>query len=194
MPAALLRRYRNSLGQLFRFGLVGGLGVLVNMVALIVARRSLPLVFASSEPTNVFYDLPLTDFNVRWYHVMVFLAFLVANLFNFQLNRWWTFRSTRHSGWFAEYWPFLLVGLGALAIGQLIVTSLLHPGSPIALPTDILDSSSGLRTPLYWANLIMICATVPISFLLNKFWTFRSVRRATELHSVDDVMETVKGG
>ena len=56
-------------------------------------------------------DLPSTSFNIRWYHVMSMVAFMVANLFNFQLNRWWTFGSHRHSGWWREYWPFLTVGL-----------------------------------------------------------------------------------
>ena len=48
--------------------------------------------------------------------------------------------------------------------------------SPLGLPTSLLDGSSGFRSRIYWANLIMIVFTIPVSFLLNKFWTFRAVR------------------
>ena len=34
-----------------------------------------------------------SDYSLRWYHVYSTVAFLVANLCNFQLNRTWTFRS-----------------------------------------------------------------------------------------------------
>ena len=61
-------------------------------------------------------DLPFTDFNIRWYHVFSTIAFLVANLWNFQLNRLWTFRSAAHASWIREYLPFLAVGL----LGQLV--------------------------------------------------------------------------
>ena len=57
------------------------------------------------------FGIPLTAFHVRWYHGYSTVAFLVANLWNFQLNRMWTFRSTHHARWWKEYWPFLAVGL-----------------------------------------------------------------------------------
>ncbi|RMB59800.1 GtrA family protein [Tessaracoccus antarcticus] len=181
-------RYRNSIGQLFRFGVVGGLGVLVNTIALITATKLFPLVWPGAgipEGEGVWWPIAGTAFNVRWYHVMASVAFMVANVFNFQLNRWWTFKSNRASGWFREYWPFLTVGLAALAIGQLVFTALMNQGSPVALPTDILDGSSGFRSRIYWANLIMIVCTIPISFLLNKFWTFRAVREVRESEELD---------
>lgn len=104
------------------------------------------------------------------------VSFLVANLWNFQLNRHFTFRSSKHSGWWREYAPFLAVGLVAQLIGLGLATLLMHPGSPISLPSTVLDNSTGLRTKLYWANLIVIAVTVPLSFVLNKLWTFSSVR------------------
>ena len=39
-----------------------------------------------------------------------------------QLNRLWTFRSAKHSGWFREYFPFLTVGILGQAIGLMILT------------------------------------------------------------------------
>jgi len=124
----------------------------------------------------VAWDLPLTDFNIRWYHVYATIAFLVANLWNFQLNRWWTFRSAKHAGWFREYLPFLAVGLLGLLANLAILTVLLKQGSPLALPQSVFNDSSGLRNRFYWAQLIAIGIVTPLSFVLNKIWTFSAVR------------------
>lgn len=173
----LRARFGNSARQFVRFGIVGGSGVLVNFAVLWLLRKVFPLIWASAgDDYNVFFSIPATDFNIRWYMVYVAISFLLANLWNFQLNRWWSFKSHKHAGWWAEYWPFLAVGLVCLAIGQLIVYALMHHGSPVALSTTVFDDSTGFRTRIYWANLIMIIVTIPVSFLLNKFWTFRAIR------------------
>jgi putative flippase GtrA len=129
-----------------------------------------------ADENGIFYDLPLTDFNVRWYHAYSTIAFLVANLWNFQLNRLWTFRSAKHAGWFREYFPFLTVGILAQIVGLGILTLLMHPGSIFSLPSTIFDDSTGFRTRFYWAQLITIAIVTPISFILNKLWTFSAVR------------------
>lgn len=166
----LFVRQRHNWLLLFRFGVVGASGVIVNLLALNVAK------WIGPSYGGVWIDLPLTDFNVRWYHVYVTFAFFVANLWNFQLNRSWTFKSGRHAGWWSEYVPFMLVGLIALALNLAIVTVLMHEYSPLALPTDVFDDSSALRDRLTWANLIAIAIVTPASFVFNKIWTFSSVR------------------
>ncbi len=140
------------------------------MVTIIVCNKLGP------GPHGVFLDLPGTDFNVRWYHVYATIAFLVANLWNFQLNRWWTFRSAQHASWIREYLPFLAVGAIGLAVNLGILTALLHPMSPVALSEQVFDDSTGFRTRLYWAQLIAIAIVTPLSFIANKLWTFASVR------------------
>lgn len=167
----LFVRHRHNWVLLIRFGLVGASGVLVNMLTLILVKRLGP------HFDDALLAIPATDFNVRWYHVYSTIAFLVANLWNFQLNRTWTFRSGRHARWWREYWPFLAVGLLGQVIGLGLLTLLMHQGSWFALPTSVLDDSSGLRTRLYWAQLIVICVVTPLSFVLNKVWTFAAVRR-----------------
>jgi putative flippase GtrA len=166
---SLSRTRRNAL-QFVRFALVGGTGVVVNLLALVIVNRLGP------QPELALFGLRPTAFHVRWYHLYSTAAFLVANLWNFQLNRSWTFRSSRHSRWFKEYWPFLTVGMLGQAIGLVLLTLLMHHGSPIALPTDPLDDTTGLRTRLYWAQLIVIVVVTPLSFVLNKLWTFAAVR------------------
>ena len=168
--AALLTRHRRNLGLLARFGVVGASGVVVNMLTLIALHKLGP----SFDDAVV--GLAGSDFNLRWYHVYSTLAFLVANLSNFQLNRSWTFQSSRHTLWWKEYWPFLVVGLGGQAVGLALLTLLIHPHSPLSLPTDVFDDSSGLRNRLYWSQLIVITLVTPLSFVLNKVWTFAAVR------------------
>jgi len=165
----VLVRHRSNWVLLGRFGLVGGSGVLVNMFVLFVVKKMGPF------HNSVLADLPGTSYNIRWYHLYFTVAFLVANLYNFQLNRTWTFRSSKHASWLREYWPFLCVGLAAFAVGLTLATLLIHPNTPLSLPAA-LDDSSGLRDRSYWANLIQIAVTVPLAFTLNKLWTFSSVR------------------
>jgi putative flippase GtrA len=164
------RRHARDVLQFGRFALVGGTGVAVNLAVLVLVKRLGP------QPEEAILALSPTAFHVRWYHLYSTVAFLVANLWNFQLNRWWTFRSAKHSTWWREYWPFLTVGMLGQAVGLVLLTLLMHRGSPLALPTGLLDDSSGFRTRLYWAQLIVIVVVTPLSFVLNKLWTFAAVR------------------
>ena len=166
----VLVRHGQNWIQLFRFALVGGSGVVVNLFVAIMCKKIGP------DENSIFFDLPLTDFNVRWYHVYSTIAFVVANLWNFQLNRLWTFRSAKHAGWFKEYFPFLTVGILGQIVGLGILTLLMHPNSIFSLSTTFFDNSTGFRTRFYWAQLITIAIVTPLSFLLNKFWTFSAVR------------------
>ena len=166
----VLVRHRRNFILLARFAVVGLSGVVVNMLVLIVAYKLGP----AHEKALV--GLPFSDFNIRWYHVWSTIAFLVANLWNFQLNRSWAFQTAQHSSWGREYWPFLAVGALGQAVGLLLLTALMHPGSPIALSASVFDDSTGFRTRLYWAQLIVIGLVTPLSFVLNKVWTFNAVR------------------
>ena len=163
-------RHRRNVGLLFRFGVVGATGVMVNMLTLILLRRVGP------HFDDAVVGLLGTEYNVRWYHVYSTVAFLVANLWNFQLNRTWTFRSAGHAPWWREYWPFLAVGAAGQAVGLALLTLLMHPDSPISLPREVFDDSTGLRNRLYWSQLIVIAVVTPLSFVLNKVWTFAAVR------------------
>jgi putative flippase GtrA len=52
----------------------------------------------------------------------------------------------------------------------------MHPNSIFSLSSTFFDNSTGFRTRFYWAQLITIAIITPLSFLLNKFWTFSAVR------------------
>lgn len=166
----LLDRHRHNLILLAKFAVVGAMGVFVNMGVLILLRKVGP------HFDDAVFALGSTGFHLRWYHVFSTVAFLVANLCNFQFNRHWTFRSAAHTAWWREYWPFLAVGLVGQVIALALLTLLMHPHSALSLPSELLDNSTGLRTRLYWAQLIVIVVTTPLTFVLNKLWTFASVR------------------
>lgn len=151
------------------------------MVVAVICNKVGPLDTGAALP------LPFTDFNVRWYHVYAMVAFVVANLWNFQLNRWWTFKSHKEAGWFREYLPFLAVGLMGQAVSFIVLTLLMHTGSPVHLPRSFFDGSTGFRTPFYWAQLISILVAVPVTFIVNKLWTFRAVRSGFVRSRADEV-------
>ncbi|GAB3074457.1 hypothetical protein GCM10027053_45290 [Intrasporangium mesophilum] len=166
----LFVRHRHNWVLLARFAAVGLSGVLVNMLTLIVLKKLGP------DLRDAIVGIPGTDFNVRWYHVYSTIAFLVANLWNFQLNRSWTFRTSHRAPWLREYLPFLAVGMLGQVVGLVLLTLLMHPNSALHLPESVFDNSTGFRTRLYWAQLIVIAVVTPVSFVLNKLWTFAAVR------------------
>lgn len=165
---------QRNLWQFLKFGLVGGSGVIVNNVIFIICSK-IGAGF-SVFPTSPFVNLFGSQFHVRWIHVFMTVAFLVANLWNFQLNRMWTFRASQRRGWFREFASFLATGILAFCVSLAVATLLINPTSPLHLPEHIFDGSSGLRTASYWANLIATLVSMPINFVVNKIWTFRSAK------------------
>ncbi|TDT33008.1 putative flippase GtrA [Naumannella halotolerans] len=181
-------RHRHNWIQLFRFGLVGGSGVIVNNIVFVLASKIL-----GHRNDDIVFGIPFTEFNLRWQLVFSIIAFIVANLWNFQLNRTWTFNSAKHARWFKEYWPFMAVGFGAQIVTMLIETLFINPTSPLyqLLPPTIFTGESGFTNRFYWAHLIAIIITVPITFVLNKLWTFSAVRRKPDSAPVPMVAPVV---
>jgi putative flippase GtrA len=99
-----MRRPANWL-QLVRFGLVGGVGFIVNLA-----------VYA------LFVHPLSTD-----YHVAAVAAWLVAVLNNFVLNRHWTFDARDGVARFQAI-RFLMVSLVAFGVSLLILTALVEGG------------------------------------------------------------------
>ncbi len=168
------QRYRHVLRQFIKFGLVGGAGVAVNMTATVVLNK---LHGGTKHAQDILFPIPATDFNFRYTSLVWICAFLVANLFNFQLNRSWTFHGTSKAPWWDEFWPFLAVGSTAAFIGMFIKIGFGNENSLIYLRSPWFHEDAGLQSREYWAQLLTILITMPINFLANKLWTFRHVRR-----------------
>lgn len=172
MPSTAVR-IKAGAREFLRFGIVGGSGVVVNLAVFYVAKKSIDLGLGIHE-ADVFFNLFGTRFNVRWYHMLSTLAFVVANVWNYQLNRSWTFRDVPKRSWLSGFLPFLATGVLAFVVSLTCMTLLMNPTSPIALPDNVFDDSSGLRTKSYWAQAISTLVAMPVNFVVNKFWAFRA--------------------
>lgn len=166
-------RHGRNIRQFVKFGLVGGSGVVVNMLVAIIAHK---MHGGTSQAREVMFPIPFTTKSFRYLHLVWIGSFLVANLWNFQLNRTWTFRSARHAPWLREFIPFLIVGSAAAGAGLFIISALTHPDSVFYLRDGWFTEDVGLRSRFYWAQLITIVLTTPVNFIVNKLWTFRSAR------------------
>ncbi|TNM00588.1 GtrA family protein [Corynebacterium tapiri] len=169
--------------QFIMFGVVGGSGTIVNLAVVYLSKKIAEHGWGILEH-DVFSNLFGTQFNIRWYHVFMVIAFLVANTWNYQLNRMWTFRGVPKRSWLRGFLPFLASGLVSLAVSQIVATLLMNPTSPLALPA-YLDDSSGLRTRFYWAAAISIVVAMPVNFMINKLWAFRKPKTAAIVDMVE---------
>ncbi|GAA1372110.1 GtrA family protein [Luteococcus sanguinis] len=164
-------RSRRHLRQFLKFGIVGGSGVVVNMVVAFIMTK---LHGGTSHDNDPVWFITARH-ALRYTHLVWLGAFVVANFWNFQLNRSWTFKRTHRRGWWAEFWPFFAVGSVAAMAGLVIKTWLTNPTSPVYLPSSVFNDDQGLRARAYWSQLITIVITLPINFVVNKLWTFRAV-------------------
>ena len=129
-----MRRPANWL-QLVRFGLVGGIGFAVNLAvyALCVHTAGLD------------------------YHVAAVVAWLVAVMNNFVLNRRWTF-DARDGRMHFQAMRFLVVSLVAFGVSLLLLTLFVEVAGIAKVP----------------AQALAVATSMPLNFLGNKLWSFRS--------------------
>ena len=166
-------RFVSNFGQFLKFGIVGGSGTAVNLITSVLAKKWGWACF-EAMPNDPLVNLFGTQFHLRWFMLYSTIAFLVANTWNYQLNRMWTFKSVTKVSWLRGFFPFLITGFGAYLVTLAVQYLLMNPTSPLQLPPHIFDDSTGFRTMYYWANAISIVVATPINFVLNKLWTFRS--------------------
>ena len=166
------QRGRRHLRQFIKFGVVGGSGVVVNMIVTFIMTR---MHGGTIHDNDILFRL-FGDYAFRWTILVWILAFIVANFWNFQLNRSWTFKRDVQRSYWKEFWPFFAVGAVAAAVGIFIKMGLTNPTSAIYLPSPMFNDHQGLRARAYWSQLITIVVTLPINFVVNKLWTFRAVK------------------
>ena len=167
------RRYAHVGRQFVKFGLVGGAGVVVNMLVAIVMNRANG---GTVNAQNILFTIPGTPFNFRFTTLVWIVALLFANLLSFQLNRRCPFRHGQKAPWLQEFLPFLAVGSAAALACIFMKIGFTNPTSPFYLPEPWFHENAGLQSREYWAQLFTIVITMPINFLVNKLWTFRHVR------------------
>lgn len=165
-------RLKKNFREFIKFGIVGGSGVLVNFLVFYLASKALLHGFGLGAD-DVVTQIGSTRWNVRWYHLLSSLAFLLANTWNYHLNRNWTFGGMEKRSWLRGFFPFLATGLVAFVVSLTCMTLLMNPATPFGLPDHVFDGSSGLRTKSYWAQAISTLIAMPVNFVINKLWTFK---------------------
>jgi putative flippase GtrA len=120
--------------QLVRFGLVGGVGFVVNVAVYALFVHSVGLDYRAASV----------------------VAWLVAVINNFVLNRHWTFDARDGRAHFQAL-RFLVVSLVAEACSLLVLTLLVQDANVAKIP----------------AQALAVAASMPLNFLGNKLWSFR---------------------
>ncbi|BAU95485.1 GtrA-like protein [Corynebacterium suranareeae] len=175
-------RFLRASRQFIKFGIVGGSGTLVNLAVAALSKKIAGWTVGIHE-SDAFMNLLGSSFHIRWYHVFMTIAFLVANTWNYQLNRMWTFKTATIVSWWKGFFPFLATGLVAFIASQVVATLLMNETSPIALSSELFDDSTGFRTKFYWALVISIFVSMPVNFIVNKYWTFKKPKTRVVLES-----------
>jgi putative flippase GtrA len=121
--------------QLVRFGVVGGTGFVVNLAVYALCAQAIGI-----------------D-----YRVANVLAWLVAVLNNFLLNRHWTFDAAAGSARFQAI--------------RFFVVSLVAEGVSLVLLTVLVQSAGMGKVP---AQAVAVAVSMPLNFLGNKLWSFRA--------------------
>jgi putative flippase GtrA len=128
-----MRRPANWL-QLVRFGLVGGVGFIVNVAVYALFVHSVGLDYRAASV----------------------VAWLVAVMNNFVLNRHWTFDAREGRAHF-QAMRFLIVSLVAEVFSLLLLTLFVEGAGIAKIP----------------AQALAVAASMPLNFLGNKLWSFR---------------------
>jgi putative flippase GtrA len=161
------RDWKALLQQFVKFGLVGGSGVVVNMFVAFVMNKLHGGAAYAREPVVTLFG----DWALRFSYLVYLVSFLVANTWNYQLNRRWTWRGTKLR-WWSGFWPFLAAGVLGAAVGFVVKVVLTHPRSPLYLPSPPFGDS-GWMAREYWGQLVGVLFGTPVNFVVNKVWTFR---------------------
>ena len=150
--APLLRRLRDGIGELFRFGAVG-------IVAFVIDVGLFNALVHLGSP-GVLSDRPLTAKTI---------STVVATVFAYQANREWTWRDRQRRGWLREYALFFALN----AVG-LIVTLM-----PLAISRYVLGLDSALADNVS-ANVIGIALGTLFRFWSYRRWVFPAVEEESE--------------
>ncbi len=152
-----------SLWQFVRFCVVGGSGVIVNLVVftlvLVVWLLAIGHIHSAHEFVSAIHGLIVKKNTAGVPSGAAYLAnaagFVVSVMTNYYLNRRWTFRSTKEVA--RELPKFFTVSVIAY-VGQLALFWLLREQVHVApIPSQM----------------IAIVFVMPINFVANKLWSFR---------------------
>ena len=97
------------------------------------------------------------EFWLYYYLGANLIAFVVANIFSFVVNKSWTFKNKEYSSYHWQYLKFLIVSLGALVIVEITLFVFVDWLGIY----DLVGKVVGIVLSLLW------------SFAIHRRWTFR---------------------
>jgi putative flippase GtrA len=180
-PKYLGKFSKDTVAKFIKFCFIGGSGVVVNTLVMILLHK------LNGGPENggdEIFNIPLTDFWVRYRNLVFLASFLVANLWNYLLNRRYTFKDT-YRGMLSGYGYFLAVGTLGAVIGLVLQVVLTHHSSPLFLPDPWFTAEGTWRSRELWAQLIAVLISTPINFVATKL--FALPERKTKSKGVSSV-------
>ena len=136
------RLYRSG-KQFVKFAVVGAIGTVVNLAVL---KLTLMLWGQFNESTPFVVEAFASG-----------LAFAVAVVNNYLLNRWWTFRSSGTMG--PEFLKFLVVSIAGLVLNEVVFYAF----------------RAQLHVNVLVSQLLAIACVLPFNFADNKLWSFRGL-------------------
>lgn len=127
-----------TLIQFIKFGLVGGLNVVLSYLI----------------TNGCYYSLHLHE------QISNFISFVITVLISYLLNSRFVFEP--EEGEQQPWYRALAKVYASYALTELLLTGIL-----------LFIEVRLLLIPHYFATLINLCVTVPLNFILNKFWAYR---------------------
>ena len=129
--------------QFVKFAMVGAIGTVVNLAVL---KLTLMLCGQLNESTPFVVEAFASG-----------LAFAVAVVSNYLLNRWWTFRSSGTMS--SEFLKFLVVSIAGLVLNEVVFYAF----------------RAQLHVNVLVSQLLAIACVLPFNFVVNKLWSFRGL-------------------
>ncbi|MFX1396065.1 MAG: GtrA family protein [Promethearchaeota archaeon] len=126
---------KHNLYQFIKSGIIGSIGAVINLLVLYV----------------------LTEYLYVYYLISETIAFIVASIHNYFLNKIWTFKEAIKDRIVSKYIQFLIINIIGLMINLLVLFILVEHFH-------------------FWYIIAEIGATLcafAFNFLGNKFWTFQ---------------------
>jgi putative flippase GtrA len=149
VPDATRSRLVSAAGEVARFLLVGGLGLVVDVGLFNLLRFDLGL----GDGQGVLVDKPVTA---------KILSVVAATVVTYAGNRTWTWRHRQRTGVLREYALFVLLNAIAMAIAVL----------PLAVSHYVLDLTSPLADNIS-ANVVGLALGTAFRFFAYRRWVFK---------------------
>ncbi len=133
--------------QIFRFGIVGSLNTLLDILVL----------------NLLLFCFPTHD--VSMLLVYSSLAYIVGALNSYLMNKYWTFRHTKRTTR-SEVFRFACVNIFGIFCNDVLIWSIAHLAHPVFVNTFVWANVS---------KIVAILGTISISYLGMRLWVFTSI-------------------